>query len=118
MPGSGRSGRLRQTIYHLSLEKWFIYSWKMVHLSLENGSFISGKIVHLSLEKWFIYLWKMVHLSLEKWFGVIREKWFSGCKVGVGLGKNGFPAANRGSAAAEHGFALGKNGFPAANHGL
>ena len=47
-------------------------------------------MVHLSLEKWFIYLWKMVWGDPGKMVfrlqsgGRPREKWFPGCKPGVG----------------------------------
>ena len=54
-----------------------------------------GKMDHLPLEKWSIYLWKMVHLSLENGLCMVPVpgKCFSSCKVGVGVGKNCFPAA-------------------------
>ena len=100
----------------------------MIHLSVENDSFICGKwfiylwkMVHLSVGKWFICRWKMVHLPLgnglgepEKMLFLLQtggrppEKCFSCSKPGVGLRGNDFPAANRGRRQQTMGWPSGK----------
>ena len=53
---------LKQMSYYMSH-----FTRKMTHLSVENESFICGKMTHLICGKWLIYLWKNDSFNLEKW---------------------------------------------------